>query len=508
MAIITRNINAASHEYYDLIIIGGGVHGVMLALEASIRNIKTLLVEKSDFGACTSYNSLRILHGGFRYMQNLDLQRLYESANERRWFLKYFPDLASPLPCMMPLHGQGLRHPGFLWPALKAYDLLTLNRNKGLSPVQQVQNGKILSARETLEKSDFIRKQNLKGGALWYDGFVPDSQRIVIGALRWACEYGLNALNYVRATGLVKEKNNAVGITACDEETFAKLEFRGKLIVNATGPWCRDLAQHIDRDEPTLFRSMLAWNVLFNRQAISSYAIAASPPGSSAHTYFVVPWKGMMFAGTGHAPWDKKDKDPRPTDAQLEHYCHELNRALPGINLDKSDIVHVFAGLQSAKVEGGTEFTKREVIIDHSENGGPNGFFSISGIKFTTSRKVAEKVINKLYPDVSNVHCHPHRSCPPPKDATTPIGVYPFDWEPDKDDNTWIEPLIKVAMDESVIHLNDLVVRRTSLGDNPARAMALSKDLCKSMGWNDDQIQKEIKRIKQHFCWANTLKKN
>lgn len=507
MAGITKDITAASREPYDLIVIGGGIHGVMIAFEASIRNLKTLLVEKKDFGAATSYNSLRILHGGFRYLQSFDLRRLFDSANERKWFLKYFPEIASPQPCLMPLYGKGLRHPAFLGPALKAYDILTHHRNAGMADHQRVPNGRLLNPDETLIQCRFIRKQQLKGGALWYDGFIPDSQRVLIGVLRWACEYGLNALNYVRAIDLLQKNNTTIGVLTRDEESGEEFICHGHLVINAAGPWCREVAFRFDRDEPSLFRSMMAYNILFNRPAISSCAVAASPPGPTPHTYFVVPWKGMMFAGTGQAPWPSRGKKPLPTDAELQNFCLDLNRALPGINITMDDILHVFAGLQSAKFEGGTDFSKREVIIDHSINGGPKGFYSVSGIKFTTARKVAEKLIDKLIPQLSNPKIPHHLRCPPPKDATTTASDnYAFDWTPREGDTEWMAALLDIAREEAVIHLDDLVVRRTSLGDNPLRAMAMARDLCRLMGWDNSRTVTEINRLATHFSWAPTTR--
>jgi glycerol-3-phosphate dehydrogenase len=502
MAVIKRDINAACRGAYDLIIIGGGIHGVMLALEASIRGLKALLVEQGDFGASTSYNSLRILHGGFRYLQHADLPRLYASANERRWFLKYFPNHVAPLGCLMPLYGQGPRRPLIMRAALKAYDVLTRHRNAGMPPHQQVPDGRVLGSAETLGHCNVLRKNNLKGAALWYDGFMPDSQRILIGALRWGTEYGLTALNYVRATGLLRvDSDTLAGIAACDAQSGAELHFQAKVVVNAAGPWGRDVARAFDRDNPALFRSMLAWNVLFDRPAISAFGIAAAAPGPNAHTYFVVPWKERLLAGTGHAPWLSSQKTPAPTRGQLDAFCADLNLALPGLRIAARDIVHVFCGLQSATQDGGTEFAKREIILDHAQNGGPRGFYSISGIKFTTARKLAERTIEKLFPAVARQHPAWHTRCPPPADALAATGVCAFDWFPDIADQRWAEPFLCIAGQEAVVHLDDLVLRRSGLGDNPARAMAVGADLCRRLGWDGPRAATQIERLRNHFAW-------
>jgi len=498
MADIVRDIEAASKEQFDLIVIGGGIHGVMLALAASLGHLKTLLIEKSDFGAATSYNSLRILHGGFRYLQSFDLQRLYESAGERTWYLQFFPELARPLSCLMPLYGEGLRRPFILGSAIKAYNFLTAARNKGVKEALVIPDGRLLNAAETRNQCRYFRNQGLKGGAVWYDGFIPDTQKVLMGALRWGCEYGLHALNYVRAVKLIQTKGVARGVIALDEETGLRYEFMGTRIINAAGPWCRELAAAFDRDQPSLFHSMLAWNVLFDRKSISPHAVAVSPPGPAAHTYFVVPWKGKVFAGTGQAPWAHSNENPGPSSSQLQHFCADLNRALPGIDLGESDILHVFSGLQSAQVENGTDFSKRDVFISHADRGGPKGLYSISGIKFTTARKAAEKVIRKIYPEV-RFRKDFYDRYPPPADATAAAGVYDFDWVPDLNDTDWKNEMIGLIREESAIHIDDLVIRRTSLGDNPSRALNVAPALCDLFNWDQERKYMERERLEQHF---------
>ena len=118
MSKISRDIAAAAAEKYDLIIIGGGIYGVMLALEAGQRHKRALLLEKEDFGGATSLNHLRTIHGGLRYLQSLDLPRFFESVRERRWFLTNFPALVQVLPCLMPLYGRGLKRPSIMRAAL------------------------------------------------------------------------------------------------------------------------------------------------------------------------------------------------------------------------------------------------------------------------------------------------------------------------------------------------------------------------------------------------------
>ena len=497
MAEITRKPALAAKDTYDLIIIGGGIYGAMLALEAIRRGLYPLLVERDDFGEFTSSNSLRIIHGGFRYLQSLDLYRLRKSIAERRWFLQNFPNLVEPLPCLMPLYGKGLRRPFLLRMGLLAYEFLSYKPNQGVRSDRHILPGRIIDATQTREIFSDVDTEGLQGGAIWYDAFMPDSQRVLMEILRWACNYGATALNYVEAVQLLKDKKGIAGIIAIDHESGQYHEFRTNVVVNACGPWCRDIAARFDRDEPTLFRSMMAWNVLFNRKALVDYGLAVTPKSKGGRTYFLVPWKGMLLAGTGHAPWLSSEKKPIPSSEQIQKFLDDLNYAVPALGVCQNDILRIFPGLQSAAKAGGTEFAVRDVILNHVNHGGPNGLYSISGVKFTTARLVAEKTLNQIYPE-RKISEDVRRITPRPSSyAQNGRGIYPFDWYPVANDSKWKESLRSLIAEESVQHLDDLILRRTSLGDNPVRALKIGRLTGDLFEWDDLRFSKEIARLKE-----------
>ena len=202
----------------------------------------------------------------------------------------------------------------------------------------------------------------------------------------------------------------------------------------------------------------------------------------------------MLLAGTGHAPWDGNIDHPNPSAGYLEEFFEDLNSAIPGLGFSEKDIVHVFSGLLPATESGSTNLSVRETILDHAEFGGPQGLISISGVKFTTSRLVAEKTLGKIYPKLRY------------SIGTTPETVpysftnrYPacddFDYYPDTEDPTWRDSLRRLAEEESVQHLDDLVIRRTCLGDNPARAIKIAPSICDLMGWDEIRSKNEICRL-------------
>jgi len=493
VAKIKREPSAAAKEVYDLIVVGGGIYGAMLSLEASRRGLRPLLIERGDFGEATSFNSLRIVHGGIRYLQRLDLHRFHESVSERRWFLKTFPGLVKPLPCLMPLYGNGLRHSSFLRIALWVNNLISYRRNRGIRPDRHLPPGRVIDADQTREIFPSVDTEGLQGGAVWYDAYMPDSQRLIIEILRWACEYGAVALNYVEVNQLLKSRNGVAGVAAIDRESGQSFEYMAKVVVNATGPWCRNLAACFDRDEPTLFKSSIAWNVLLNRKALSNYALAVTPKKPGARTYFLVPWKGMLLAGTGHAKWLEGQEEPMPSDKLLSEFLDDLNRAIPTLEASQDEILHVFAGLLPAKKVGSATLADRGVILDHAEHGGPRGLYSISGVKFTTARLVAEKTLNRIF----HGRNHPVRieNFGPPQDVEGKQGIFDFNWYPSASDSEWKDSLRLLIAEESVRHLDDLILRRTTLWDNPSRAMEIAPVICELFDWDNPRCSEEVEGL-------------
>ncbi len=479
---LVRDPQAAGHREFDVLIIGGGIYGITLALEAGLRGLKTLLIEQGDFGEKTSFNSLKIIHGGLRYLQSLDLHRFRESVGERTWFLRHFPERVHPLPCFMPLYGNGMRRPSVFRGALLANHLLALRRNAGIDPDHHLPMGKVVGVAQSREIFPLLDTEGLKGGAVWYDAFMPDSQLLVMDLLQRASSLGATALNYVRATELLLDGQGRVeGVRALDRETDTSLVFRAALVINAAGPWCREVVAGIRGEKEELFRPSLAWNVLFNRQALSDHALAVQAREPGSRLYFITPWKGKIFAGTGHEPWLGGPDRPMPDHGQLKGFITALNRAVPGLELSLGDVSRIFAGLLPTVARGSNKLTKREVIVDHGAEGGPTGLYSVGGIKFTTARLVAEKILGLA-------------GCAGPLQQMTEQVKSSYT-VPRGDDR--LAPYRELlARDGSIVHLDDLVFRRSTLWERGGQAMGLVEELCTLFPWDRERRQRELTKCR------------
>jgi glycerol-3-phosphate dehydrogenase len=493
-----RDPSRLSRERFDLIVVGGGVYGAMIALEAVRRGLRPLLLERADFAGATSANSLRIIHGGLRYLQDAHLARYFLSVRERAWFLKTFPDYTQPLPVLMALHGKGLRRRSVFRCALAVNNALTRLATAHLGASGRLPSGRTLPAsaiREIMGSDDL---PPLEGGALWHDAFVPCAPALVVETLRWACGRGASVLNYVEAREPLTAHGKTQGVKARDHIANQDVEFQADVVINAAGPWARSFAERSSASVTRLPSASLAWNLVLRRRAWTDHALAVTPPYAGAQTYFLVPWKGVLLAGTGHAPWPNGSTDPRVSADLLERFIDDLNRALPGLQLSRRDVAWVLQGLMPASRPGSRDPAKDFVIVDHGEEDGPNGLLSVSGVKFTEARAVADAVLHKAFSARQPI---PYEKFPRPCPSLSGPD-YAFDWIPDPAEDGWLAPLREIIHQEGVEHLTDLMFRRSSLGDNPDRALRLAPRACELFGWDTARVGGELAAMQAYINTA------
>ncbi len=502
---IERDPGEASRAAYDLLVVGGGIHGVALALEAARRGLRPLLLEKGDFGCATSWNSLRIVHGGLRYLQTLDLRRVRESVAERRWYLSRFPDLVFPLPCLMPLYGDGLRRPGVLRLALALNDLLSRPANEEVSAARPLARGRVLSVRETVEMFPAVDRERLKGAALWHDAVIPNLQRLLIEMLHWSCACGARALNYVEGKRLVLRDGGTAGVEAVDNESGDALLFQAPVVVNCAGPWCREVAERFDRDVPGLFAFSIAFNALLDKEPLSDAALAVTPKGREGRTYFLLPSNGRILAGTFHAASTGSPPDGRIEAAMVDAFLGDLNAAVPSLALSGEDLLRLHWGFLPARRPGSPEQAVRDVIHHHADHGGPRGLFSISGVKYTTARRVAEKVLRRIM--AWRGEALPAAGGEARPAASRTLSESEVERLAESGAGAAGDQVRTLIERESVLHLDDLILRRTDWGAHPKRGLEIGRRIAPLTGWDAARVDREIERlVRVIHGWERSLR--
>jgi len=241
---VKRDLGALTAREHDLVVIGGGIHGVTAAYDAAQRGLSVALVEAQDFGAGVSWNSLKTIHGGLRHLQRADLGQARESMRERRALLRIAPAIVRPLPFLVPLRGHGLRGREAFGAALRLHDWIGRRRNEGLPPERHIPPSRVVSAAEVRRICPGIAHDDLSGGALWFDAQVTRSERLIMAFCHAAAAAGAVLVNYVAATGFTRAGERVTGVRARDLEGGGELEVRARMVLNATGPGVKRLLAH------------------------------------------------------------------------------------------------------------------------------------------------------------------------------------------------------------------------------------------------------------------------
>jgi glycerol-3-phosphate dehydrogenase len=484
---------------YDVIVVGGGIYGAMLHLEAARLGLRSVLVERGDFGGATSENSLRIVHGGLRYLQNLNVARSVESTRERQWYLSSLPRLVTPLPCLLPIYERGRKRKSVLSLGLAASDALSAAVMYFDCAVGDVPRGYLLDARSALELAPALPADGLVGGAVWHDLALRCPGRVIVEALKWAADLGGVAVNYVEARRLLTSSGRVRGLAIREAEGRASAELRAPVVINAAGPWAGQLAAKWGGADDRLSPLVVAWNVLLDRPALSGHAVALQDPSSAgAALKFATSLGGRLLVGTGYAPLRGRgcDRAEVVAEGELEDFIAAVNRCVPGLEATRRDVLRVFCGVLPAHAPGSSTPRARNLL----SRAGPSGLFTVSGTKFTTARSAAQRTLAAVRRsgELRRAASPPHGY--PPCHASAGDGVFGNEWT--MQDLEERRPRLEDIIEhEAVEHLDDLVLRRTTLGDQPVRALSAARALC---GFHDRwrrDTDREVARLAARLGW-------
>ena len=413
-----RNLAALANTNFDVLIIGGGIYGVWTAWDAAQRGLSVALIEKGDFGSATSSNSLKIMHGGLRYLQHADFKRMRESVRERSILLRVAPHLVHSLPCLMPTYGHAMKGREALGIALLMNDVMSFDRNAQLDdPQKHIPGGRLVSASEVQRLVPEVETKNLTGGALWYDCQTYNTERLLFSILHSAANAGAEAANYVEAVGFIKEKDRITGVYAKDVLTGDQLEIRAKITINNSGPWVDRVLNlvnggHTPAGYPKRkFLPSKTMNLVVKRQLIPVYAVGVSSKfefkdkdaliSKGSRALFIVPWRNHSLVGTTHLPFEGDASNFKITEEDVHTFMNELNAAYPAAALKRADISFFYGGLlpmaPSNGHHGDVRLVKHYTLCDHRQEDGIEGLVTVVGVKYTTARGVAEKTIDLIF---------------------------------------------------------------------------------------------------------------
>lgn len=396
-----RDLGRLANDPFDVLVVGGGVYGASIAREAALYGFRVALIEQGDFGHATSANSLKIVHGGLRYLQHGNLRRMRASIRARRWWLRAAPHLVQPLRCIIPTYQGGLRSRAVLAAALAANDVLSSDRNIGLPKGQRLPRGRLISRQALLDAIPGIDDSGITGGAEWYDATILNTERMNLTLVRSAARAGACVANYVQAQAYVCDGDRVSGVEATDLLTGDSLCVRARVVVNAAGPWQ-------DRISPSPLharRVPLQWtkamNIVVRKPLFDGYAVGLTGPaspasgdaaqGAAGRQYFFVPWRRSTLIGTFYAPYDGEPADCTWSRPECESILDEIRRIYPAAALRYDDVHFCHVGLLP-RTPGSEALARRARIWSAPRDLSLRGLILVAGVKYTTAPDVARRV--------------------------------------------------------------------------------------------------------------------
>jgi glycerol-3-phosphate dehydrogenase len=396
-----RDFDALGSDAYDVLVVGGGIHGLATALDASARGLKVALVEAGDFGAATSFNHQRTAHGGLRSLQAGRIGYARESIRERRALARIAPRLLRPLPFMIGTYRSLVKSRLALRVGFEIDTWLGRHRNAGLEPELHLPKAKLTSKAATLKLFHGIRPDGLTGGANWYDYQIVQTNRLAIAFAEGADARGARLVNYAEAISALREGSKIAGMRVRDVLTGEEVDVRAKVTMNCAGASVNQVMGMLGVKGRDVLLAK-AMNLVTSKPA-SDIALAAPASGKasagrpgSGRMLTLTPWQGRALVGTWHSDDFKQPSDAAPTAAEIDAFIADANFAFPALKMSRDDITLVHRGLVPAFAPGGAsagrpaQLVGTPRLLDHSADGVP-GAMTVVGVKFTTARAIGAK---------------------------------------------------------------------------------------------------------------------
>jgi glycerol-3-phosphate dehydrogenase len=376
-----RALQRLAAETFDVLVIGGGVTGCGAALDAAARGLSVALVEKRDYAAGTSSRSSKLIHGGLRYLEHLDLKLVREALHERRLLLQTIaPHLVHMEPFLFPLQRPAVDR-FVMSSGLSLYDALA-----GARPA--VPHHHHLSRPSAAHDVPALRPDALCGGFRYFDARVDDA-RFVVALARTAAAHGAVCAPAVRVIGLRHQGERVSGAVLLDEEEHREIEVRARVVINATGVWTTEVEQLAGVGQPLAVRPSKGIHLVVPKDRIDSRYALIVPTEKSV--LFVLPWGGHWLVGTTDTEWRLHLDHPAANRADIDYLLAEVNAVLAN-PLTRDDVVGVYAGLRPLATNGDGDTTK--VSREHEVRRSAPGLISIAGGKYTTYRIMARDAVD------------------------------------------------------------------------------------------------------------------
>ncbi|WP_036145887.1 glycerol-3-phosphate dehydrogenase/oxidase [Maribacter sp. Hel_I_7] len=387
-----KTIDNLKSEDFDLVVIGGGITGGGIALDAASRGLKVALLEKGDFASGTSSKSTKLIHGGLRYLKQFDFWLVKEVGSERAIVHKLAPHLVLPEKMLLPLIENGSYGKWLTSIGLKVYDIL--------AQVSGDDKRKMIEKKEAMKLEPLLPKKILNGAG-YYAEYRTDDARLTIENIKTSLLFGAQALNYAKVNAFIYENEKVAGVKATDEVTGQEFTIKSKYVISAAGPWVDDLRSLNNSKKGKQLHLTKGVHLVFpyEKLPVKQSVYFDIPDG---RMMFAIPRGKITYVGTTDTNYnDNKDK-VTTNIADAIYLISAVNNMFPDINLELDDIVSSWAGLRPLIHEEGksaSELSRKDEIFVSD-----TGLISIAGGKLTGYRKMAERVVDRIAKKMEDEH--------------------------------------------------------------------------------------------------------
>jgi glycerol-3-phosphate dehydrogenase len=504
-----------------------------------MRGLKVALVEKNDFANATSARNSKLVHGGLRYLRNFELGLVRESLKERRIWQRIAPHLVHPLPFLLPLYGGGLQARVTLAAGLTLYDLLSFDKAWLEDPAQQLPNHSWLDRNAALDAEPVLDRAGFSGAFRYFDAQMYAPERLVLECLIEADADGAAIANYAEAERLLNRNGKVEGCGVRDRLGGAVFDVRARLTLVAAGPWA-DVFLERALGRPVSHKLLRSKGIHVLVPAVTrSNALTVAAGGGH---FFVLPWHGHTLLGTTDTAFKAAPDDVGVGENDIRAFFAFINQNLPGASLTRDKVEHFYAGLRPLVDDGSGDTygaSRRAELVDHGDDDGLDGLFSAIGGKWTTSRDLAQSVVDAVIEKLSvrAAECetdeeptaggdigrfgdflaeqrHAHPDFPSIEHLTHMYGTRLPDMLAEADNRPELRQSVGGAGDiaaqivfavreEMALTLADVVMRRTCIGQigapPPAALETASQIMARELGWDEARRLSEVASLATWF---------
>ncbi|MGP0102529.1 MAG: glycerol-3-phosphate dehydrogenase/oxidase [Solirubrobacteraceae bacterium] len=403
----SQALEALAHDEFDVVVVGGGITGAGVALDAAARGYSVALLERADYASGTSSRSSKLVHGGLRYLQHFDLGLVREALLERQLMVALAPHLVKPLPLVVAAF-EGARPDRLVGMGLNLYDVMARDRDRrrraeSWSPERH----RVISGEEVLELLPALADREPTSGYLFYD-CQTDDVRLVLTVLGEAERFGAVCANRLDVTGLLERDGRAHGVHVLDVESGERFDVRAANVVNATGVWADELRPQELHDEAELPRIRPSRGTHFTvRHEDLPLVGGAIVPAGGGRSIFALPWLGHTLVGTTDNDYEGPLDHIRPSAEDIDYLLAAINEFF-GTSLALSALTGAFAGVRPLISTGdpkkSVDISRKAELYETS-----SGMITITGGKLTTWRRMAKMTVDRLVErDARDAPCRTH----------------------------------------------------------------------------------------------------